>query len=160
MADLLALTLHRPWPFAILHLPPALVKRVENRPWKPWPSVIGKRIAIHAGKKLDRGAETEILGFMDEHDINGGDERLYSEGIVGTAVVKGWMEFESGDYGGELTERQMIDAFNSPWFFGPFGWVLEDVRALPEPIPCKGAQGLWRVPADIAARVANEVPRG
>jgi len=26
---------------------------------------------------------------------------------------------------------------------GPWGWVLANVRALPEPVPAKGAMGLW-----------------
>jgi len=33
------------------------------------------------------------------------------------------------------------------WFgdfsYGRWAWILEDVRALPEPIPAKGSQGLW-----------------
>lgn len=34
-----------------------------------------------------------------------------------------------------------------------YAWLLADVRALPDPIPCRGAQRLWTVPADIAARL-------
>lgn len=34
---------------------------------------------------------------------------------------------------------------------GRFGWILEDVRALPEPIPCKGAQGFFDVPDALLA---------
>lgn len=30
---------------------------------------------------------------------------------------------------------------------GRWAWILQDVRPLPEPIPCRGAQGLWTVPA-------------
>jgi hypothetical protein len=39
------------------------------------------------------------------------------------------------------TERGMGD-----FSLGRFGWVLENIKALPEPIPCKGMQGLfeWR----------------
>lgn len=33
---------------------------------------------------------------------------------------------------------------------GRYGWLLADVRRLPEPVPCKGALGLWDVPADVA----------
>jgi hypothetical protein len=42
--------------------------------------------------------------------------------------------------------------------FGPYGWLLEDVVALRETVPCKGAQGLWTVPPDVAARVLEQVP--
>ena len=40
-------------------------------------------------------------------------------------------------FGGAVKESQ------SPWFVGPFGWVLEDVRLFDDPHPGRGAQGLW-----------------
>jgi activating signal cointegrator 1 len=36
---------------------------------------------------------------------------------------------------------------------GRYAWVCTNVRPLPEPIPCRGALGLWDVPAEIAARL-------
>ena len=42
---------------------------------------------------------------------------------------------------------------------GRFGWVLGDIRRLREPIPCKGALGLWKVPADVAMVIAAELGR-
>lgn len=42
---------------------------------------------------------------------------------------------------------------------GRFGWSLTNVRALPEPIPCRGAQSLWDVPADVVARIDAQVTR-
>ncbi len=33
---------------------------------------------------------------------------------------------------------------------GRFGWVFEHVIALPAPVPCKGALGLWTVPPGAA----------
>lgn len=45
-----ALTLHQPWATCIAQHG----KRVENRTWAPPPSIIGQRIAIHAGMKLNR----------------------------------------------------------------------------------------------------------
>lgn len=40
---------------------------------------------------------------------------------------------------------------------GPIGWVLADVIALPEPVPCRGAQGLWTLPDDVERRVMAQV---
>ncbi len=34
---------------------------------------------------------------------------------------------------------------------GRFGWVLADVTPLAVPIPCRGQQGLFELPADVAA---------
>jgi hypothetical protein len=36
---------------------------------------------------------------------------------------------------------------------GRFMWRLENVRRLPVPIACKGALGLWAVPADVLALI-------
>jgi hypothetical protein len=36
---------------------------------------------------------------------------------------------------------------------GRWAWMVADVRPLPEPIPCRGAQGLWTVPDDIDAQL-------
>jgi hypothetical protein len=40
------------------------------------------------------------------------------------------------------------------WHFpDQFGWIVHDAKPLPEPIPCKGMLGFWRIPDDVAARV-------
>jgi hypothetical protein len=36
---------------------------------------------------------------------------------------------------------------------GRWAWLLADVKRLPEPIPCKGALGLWTVSDDIARQL-------
>lgn len=33
--------------------------------------------------------------------------------------------------------------------------TLADVRTLSAPVPCRGALGLWRLPAEAEARVAS-----
>ena len=57
-----ALTLWRPWGFAF---PP---KDIENRKKRPWPSIIGERIALHEGNHYDyEGAKLikDILGITE-----------------------------------------------------------------------------------------------
>ncbi|MFH1186297.1 MAG: ASCH domain-containing protein [Chloroflexota bacterium] len=44
----------------------------------------------------------------------------------------GWTEYSMGDFGP-----------------GRFGWLLADVRALPKPIPFRGAQGFFEVPDSL-----------
>ena len=36
---------------------------------------------------------------------------------------------------------------------------LTDVIALPEPVPCRGAQGLWTLPADVESAVLAQIAR-
>jgi len=37
--------------------------------------------------------------------------------------------------------------------FGPVVYMLRDVRRLPIPVPCRGKQGFWTLPADVAGAV-------
>lgn len=36
---------------------------------------------------------------------------------------------------------------------GRYAWMLTDVKRLPQPIPCKGMQGLWTPSAELEAQV-------
>lgn len=36
---------------------------------------------------------------------------------------------------------------------GPVCWALSDIKRLPEPVPCRGHQGLWALPPDVAEAV-------
>lgn len=126
-----ALTLHRPWAWAIA----GAGKDIENRTWRPPAAIIGQRIAIHAGRKLDRAGAYAIQHALGRRVTVDESVAMLREGIVATAVV----------------DRFAL-RHDSPWFNGPVGWVLRDVIALPQAIPCKGFQGLWNVPDDVLAR--------
>ena len=132
-----ALTLWRPWTVLIARG----IKRVENRPWAPGRRLAeGERFAIHAGKKWDPGCVpmAQRLGVP----LATFDEEVRYSAVV--AVVT---------FAGLMTNS------NDPWFFGPFGWILEDVVRLSAPVPCAGAQGLWRLPVDVEAVVMAQVSR-
>jgi hypothetical protein len=142
VSRLLGLTLYRPWTWAILHRG----KRVENRSWKPPERqlALGGLIAIHAGQRWDADGAAWIYDNFGARPPRG-------EGglIVGVARLIGWR----GPHGTNLQSDRRAEveaALASPWFCGPYGWVLGDVAAI-EAIPCKGALGLWRVPDNIAA---------
>jgi hypothetical protein len=133
-----ALTLWRPWPWAIFHAP-FNAKRIENRPWKPWASIINQPLVLHAGRTFDKASVDGILfttlrpGEPLRLPSSGADE-----GLIGVATVRGFATTE--------TECEQFMIGQSEWFSGPYAWLLSDVRAFPAPIPCKGAQGLWDVP--------------
>lgn len=45
-----------------------------------------------------------------------------------------------------------------PWAVrGQFHWELDDVRPLPDPVPCRGALGLWRLPEDVEKAVREQL---
>ncbi len=43
---------------------------------------------------------------------------------------------------------------------GRFAWILTDVCALKEPIVCKGALGLWDVPANVESLIREQLQNG
>lgn len=123
-----ALTLIQPWAWAVERLG----KRVENRTWSPPRSVLGQRIAIHAGKKFDSLDAQWLAANFGVREID-----CAHGAIVATAVLE--RVVNSAD---QLTEDQRV------WFFGPLGWVLADVQPVAD-VACRGAQGLWEIPADL-----------
>lgn len=154
-ARMQALTLHQPWATCIAQHG----KRVENRTWAPPQFIIGKRIAIHAGMKLNREV---CLRLRNEEGIDlAPASKLPLGAVVATARVAGWgMTGQLRELGDALvtldffgvTEQQARDALRSSWWIGPIGWILDRVIAVP-PVACKGAQGLWSLPADVERTV-------
>lgn len=149
-----ALTLWRPWDTAILYLG----KPVENREWGPPSNLIGQRIALHSGKKFDEEGACTIVKLCHAAQFPppafveaclDRAEKLDSV-ILGTVRIARVLERRQQHFGAP------DPLATSPWFFGSFGWVCEDVIAFPEPVPCKGAQGLWTLPPDVEARVRDQ----
>jgi hypothetical protein len=51
-----------------------------------------------------------------------------------------------------------VKSSSSPWFFGPYGWVFDEVRVLREPvINVIGMQGLWTIPDPLRAKIEDAV---
>ena len=46
------------------------------------------------------------------------------------------------------------------WLFGKFGYVFKDARVLTTPVPCRGFQGCWTMPTEIAALVNKSLASG
>ena len=149
---MLALTLWRPWSDAIVRG----AKPIENRGW--WrSSVIGKTIAIHGGLRYDaEGARSMAPLWTPPGSADS------PQGIVGMARVAGVIAPGEGDDGDECpvilagVPGVHVDVDLRWWTGRSFGWVL-DQRVAIAPVPCRGAQGLWTVPADVAAIVEERV---
>lgn len=116
-----ALTLWRPWDQSVLYGG----KRIENRNWAPWNVIIGELIALHAGAKYDKDG---AMWMIENGLYTPPSSSTSPKGIVGVARV---VDF--------------VKESDNPWFFGEYGWRLEDVQALARPIVCTGAQRLWNV---------------
>lgn len=127
-----ALTIKRPWAWAIA----AGIKRVENRTWR---TRFRGLIAIHAGLGICTGRELlEQLGHVVP-----AYEEMPAQAIIAVARLVDCVP--------------VAEVKDDPLAFGPWCWLLEDVRAI-EPIPCGGRLSLWTVPRNLrrilAARLA------
>jgi hypothetical protein len=137
-----ALTLHRPWPALIVHAG----KNVENRPW-----TTGYRgpFAIHAGKGWDPNAIPVARDWVDGVDEVGlgrvpRDQDKHPTGIVAVADLIG----VCGD----------TDCGSGPWAVpGQCHWQLTNIRALAEPVPCRGNQGWWQVPPAALSAIGHHL---
>ena len=122
-----ALTLKQPWAFAVAELG----KDIENRTWRPPPSLIGQRFAIHAGKGFDHDGMAPMYSIAKELGL--GDK------------IPGWTDskYPRGQLVAVATLADVVTESKSLWFGGPFGFVLTDVRKLSEPCTAKGYQKFW-----------------
>jgi len=115
-----ALSIRQPWAWAILNLG----KDIENRKWK---TNYRGPLLIHAAKKIDvDGLEYLHKTFGPGRNIPG-QKDFQTGGIVGYCDLIG------------VTERS-----NSPWFEGPFGFVLENIFSV-DFQPMSGKLGLFDV---------------
>ena len=158
-------------------------KPIENRKWKPWARVIGKMIAIHASAKWDVDYRNFVYRVMDPGaaepkkriDLGKLIDTAPQNAIIGVARVTGFLEHvvdndPSYGHGGgcnffrryDRSDRYTIGKAVQPsereaaWFTGPYGWTIADVRAI-DPIPCKGALALWRVPIAVRDILAERL---
>lgn len=138
-----ALTLWQPWAWLVGRGH----KLVENRPWKPSPTMLrpGERFAIHAGKTFEVGAWPELIEVARERRIQlPAREELFFGGVIATARFCGWVD-KAAD----------VDADQRVWFAGPIGWILDEVVELPTPVATPGwrARAIWLLPGHILLRV-------
>lgn len=145
-----ALTLWRPWPAAIIHS----TKRVENRTWAPPRWLLGKDFALHAGKTVDDGTVEDLI---DEAGVSP-DLLPGPLGIVAVVRLAGYVsELNGTRICTGISPERAREIVGSEWYCGPVGWVLDNIRPLATPVPCRGAQGLWTLPADVERAVMAQV---
>lgn len=126
-----ALSLWQPWASAI-----ALgLKRYETRSWKCPTYLIGKKLAIHAAKKVDWYAFEDYqqdLGCATRADLPQGE--IVCIVTLGACLQMDWPLVHAQT----PQERDWGD-----WTAGRWAWQCDDVQRLAVPIPAKGLQGIW-----------------
>jgi hypothetical protein len=123
----LALTVRQPHASAIF----LLGKDVENR---TWPTSHRGLLVVHAGVAVDEQAMARMGNALNSP--------LPLGHIVGVVELQDCVVLK------RRTRWALRDHFH---------WLLERPRLLSEPVPCRGQQGLWGVPADVAGRVSEQL---
>jgi hypothetical protein len=100
-------------------------KNIENRVWR---TNFRGRILVHASKGLtDKEFGNASAFIFDRFKIQLPDPDSLPRGAIVGA--------------------------RSEWFVGPHGFVLTDPKAIERPVLCRGQQGIFVVPNDVAASV-------
>lgn len=106
------------------------IKPVENRDWRdnnPGLKFRGKFL-IHTGKKFDPDFSPDGLPMIP------------------------WPAMHEYPMGGIIGVGEIIDVVkdhSSPWFFGPYGLVIQNARPT-KFVPWKGQLGFFDIPDDVA----------
>lgn len=116
---MLALSVRPPWSWLIVKG----YKPVENRTWN---TKIRGEILIHQAKTFDWDALEFLRDFFPQHLKEVVEE-------FGITPSKKWY-VKPDKIGGIIGKTVIVDCvteFDSPWFFGPNGFVLKDSQELP-----------------------------
>jgi len=129
-----AISIRQPWAWAIVHAG----KDIENRDWL---TKFRGPVCIHAAKGMTKGEYANANYYIQR-----------AVGAVDQVWLDRWLGVTPAPYrldcGGIIGTAEIVDcveASNSPWFFGRYGFVLRNVQPVAF-IPVKGALGFfdWR----------------
>jgi hypothetical protein len=126
-----ALSIRQPWAHLIVHEG----KTIENRSWS---TRYRGPLLIHAAKGMTDAEFRDAMDFVDTAFPLEKLDRIVRRARASNAPRGGII--------GRATLVDVITQSDSPWFFGPFGFVLEDIQPLPFR-PYKGALGFFEVVA-------------
>lgn len=126
---------------------------------RSWPSPWIDEDAIYLGwdVKLPLGAVVAVAQLVDcvpitnawpendgRHVLLGGDQRLW---LYRGHPYNEWPRPE------DVTDQLPFGDYRP----GRWAWLLEDIRALPAPVPARGRQGLWTPSYEEFARIGDQI---
>jgi len=115
-----ALSIRQPWAWLIVNG----YKDIENRTWS---TDFRGRVYVHAGRRIEPGDFPEQRDYIRESGLI-----LPEEPPLGAIV-------------GEVTITDCVDTSYSPWFCGPYGFLLSSPVAYKDPIPYRGQLGFFDI---------------
>jgi hypothetical protein len=134
-----ALSFRQPWANAIL----SYGKDIENRSWA---TAVRGTIAIHASQARDTKTVDEYFTLMRERSLTRGS-------ILSRSDID---DLPRGVIVGLVDVVDCVTSSQSPWFEGPFGFVLAHPQRL-TPIPCRGALQFFDLPGEVALEISRQI---
>lgn len=133
-----ALSIRQPWAWLILHGG----KDIENRTWR---TGVRGRVLIHAGKGMSRAEYENVAEWLAMEVKN------WSVQPASPIELPPFGDLERGGLVGEVEITGCVSYSHSPWFCGPFGFVLSNAKPLPFQ-PCRGELGFFNCPFESGVK--------
>lgn len=133
-----ALTLLQPW----AQLMADGRKQYETRSWYPWQMKRGDLLAITSSARM---------GAADKDFAEAVDYSLRDLPLGKVVAVVRFLEAHKTDHTTVSDEERCYGDYTP----GRFTWRTDEVFKLPEPIPVKGALGVWTLPDEITRHIAS-----
>lgn len=126
-----ALAIRQPWAWCIIHGG----KDIENRDWR---TKYRGTVLVHASAGMTRKEYEDAAYAAKMAQFDNGE----------TQHVPAFEDLQRGGIIGQVDIVDCVEESTSPWFFGKFGFVLQNAKPLPFR-PVKGALGFF-APLEIA----------
>lgn len=135
--EIRALSIMQPWADCIIQHG----KNVENRSWSTQ-----KRgyVAIHASARLDKNRYEYV---NEEYGIKLDPKNSSFGSILGFAKIV------------DVVDRKSLTRETKKWFMGDYGFVLEDIIILKEPVPAKGSLSFWKIPPRVMKKCLAQMSK-
>lgn len=143
-----AISIRQPWSWAIINCG----KDIENR---SWPTKYRGPVCIHASKGMTNREWEAAMDFIDA---------AFPVPLVSSIgrrrSASGSLDAQRGGIIGVTEIVDCVEASDSPWFFGKYGFVLQNTRAI-DFIPVSGSLGFfdWKKALAAPIKAARAVER-
>jgi len=158
-----ALTLTQPWAGLVA----SGIKLVENRQRTMIKREdFGERFAIHASREIAEITYERIAELAPEltnegrwFELSRVRSAVIAVGVIDKVFAGSWDAETIAEHADALSysNGEKLGPDQVRWFFGPVGYVLRDVIALPTPVPCRGWQGYWTLNGDTERAVMEQL---
>jgi hypothetical protein len=126
-------------------------KKLETR---SWPTYYRGPLLVHAAKGFPAAARGvcyhEVFRYALAREGYNDSSELPIGAIIGIVALVGCVSTAQA-----LERIDPVEQAFGNYGPGRFAWQLTEAMRFPDPIPCRGALGLWRVPDEIVEAVRH-----